>query len=83
LETKDFGDNKKRIEYVIGINLKDRRGDQRGGEWEPIKIPQGFLTYIPNSTQIHNLQISVERKPRLAVEKPEQNREEPVKTGGV
>jgi hypothetical protein len=34
-----------------GDNLKDRRGDQRGGEWEPIKIPQRNLAYIPEPTR--------------------------------
>jgi hypothetical protein len=23
----------------------------RGGEWEPIKIPRGYLPYVPKSTQ--------------------------------
>jgi hypothetical protein len=29
--------------------VKDRRGDQRGVEWKPIKIPHRNLTYIPKS----------------------------------
>jgi hypothetical protein len=35
---------------LIG-HVKDRRGDQRGGEWEPIKIPQRNLAYIPEPTR--------------------------------
>jgi hypothetical protein len=34
--------------------MKDRRGDQRGGEWEPIKIPHGIWPISlnpPESTQ--------------------------------
>jgi hypothetical protein len=34
--------------------LKDRRGDQRGGEWEPIKIPHGIWHISQKSTQIHS-----------------------------
>jgi hypothetical protein len=29
-------------------NLKDRRRRPEGGEWEPIKISHGNLTYVPN-----------------------------------
>jgi hypothetical protein len=34
-------------EEVEAAVVKDRRGDQRGGEWEPIKIPSWNLAYIP------------------------------------
>jgi hypothetical protein len=51
--------------------VKDRRGDQRGGEWEPIKIPQKNLAYIPKSTQSHNKRNPAALKPSLAVEKAE------------
>jgi hypothetical protein len=54
--------------YTV-FSLKDRRGDQRGGEWEPIKIPQSNLVYIPKSTQIHNKRNPAALKPSLAVEK--------------
>jgi hypothetical protein len=36
---------------LLTVAMKDRRGDQRGGEWEPIKIPQRNLAYIPKSTR--------------------------------
>jgi hypothetical protein len=52
-------------------NLKDQRGDQRGGEWEPNKIPQRNLAYIPKSTQSHNNLNPAALKPSLAVEKTE------------
>jgi hypothetical protein len=35
-----------------GDSMKDQGGDQRGGgEWEPIKIPQRNLAYIPEPTR--------------------------------
>jgi hypothetical protein len=37
------------------IFVKDRRSDQRGGEWEPIKIPHQNLAYVPKSTRNRSL----------------------------
>jgi hypothetical protein len=34
--------------------MKDRRGDQRGGEWEPIKIPRGIWPISQNQPKIHS-----------------------------
>jgi hypothetical protein len=31
--------------------MKDRRRRPEGGKWEPIKIPQGNLAYIPKLTR--------------------------------
>jgi hypothetical protein len=31
--------------------LKDRGGDQRGGEWEPIKIPHGIWPISQNQPE--------------------------------
>jgi hypothetical protein len=44
----------RRFDCHGGSILKDRRGDQRGGEWEPIKIPPWNLAYIPKLPQIHS-----------------------------
>jgi hypothetical protein len=40
-------------EHCEEAEVKDRRGDQRGGggEWEPIKILLENLAYIPKSTR--------------------------------
>jgi hypothetical protein len=35
--------------------LKDRRGDQRGGEWEPIKFLLENLVYVPTSIRTRSL----------------------------
>jgi hypothetical protein len=32
--------------------LKDRRGDQRGGEWESIKIPHGIWPMSQNQPEL-------------------------------
>jgi len=33
--------------------VKDRIGDQRGGEWEPLKILDEKKVYVPNSIPTH------------------------------
>ena len=33
--------------------MRDRKGDQRGGEWEPLKILDEKNVYVPNSIPTH------------------------------
>jgi hypothetical protein len=43
------------LPHCFDILLKDRRRRPEGGEWEPIKIPNWNLAYIPTQTQTGSL----------------------------
>jgi hypothetical protein len=43
----EFGDMK----HIMNLKDRQKRPEEEGGEWKPVKIPRGNSTYIPKLTR--------------------------------